>query len=68
MYDAAIRRDLKTYQDRTGNWVQKFSSDQDAKLFATAQFGRYAEVEEFLRNYFEKPEAVRQEVDRRTVP
>ncbi|MEI7695516.1 MAG: hypothetical protein WCI64_07725 [Chlorobium sp.] len=23
MYDAAIRRDLKTYQDRTGNWVQK---------------------------------------------
>ena len=68
MYDAAIRRDLKAYQDRTGNWVQKFTSDQDAKLFATAQFGRYAEVEDFLRNYFEKPEAVRQEVNRRSAP
>lgn len=68
MYDAAIRRDLKTYQDRTGNWVQKFTSEQDAKLFATAQFGRYAEVEDFLRNYFEKSEAVSQEVNRRSVP
>ena len=68
MYDAAIRRDLKTYQDRTGNWVQKFTSDQDANLFATAQFGRYAEIEEFLRNYFENPEAVRREVDRRSAP
>lgn len=68
MYDAAIRRDLKTYQDRTGNWVQRFTSEQDAKLFATAQFGRYAEVEDFLRNYFEKSEAVRQEVNRRSVP
>jgi hypothetical protein len=67
MYDAAIRRDLKTYQARTGNWVQKFSSDQDAKLFATAQFGRYAEVEEFLRNCFAKPEVVRQEISRRKV-
>lgn len=67
MYDAAIRRDLKTYQKRTGNWVQKFSSDQDAKLFATAQFGRYAEVEEFLRNCFAEPEVVRQEISRRKV-
>ncbi|MFH1984070.1 MAG: DUF4062 domain-containing protein [Pseudomonadota bacterium] len=68
MYDAAIRRDLKTYQDRTGNWVQKFTSDQDAKLFATAQFGRYAEVVEFLRNYFEKPDALSEEIKRRSVP
>lgn len=67
MYDAAIRRDLKTYQDRKGNWVQKFSSDQDAKLFATAQFGRYAEVEEFLKNYFQDTSAIGQHVNRRSV-
>lgn len=65
MYDAAIRRDLKTYQDCTGNWVQKFSSNEDAKLFATAQFGRYGEVEEFIRNHFTDAAAIRREVERR---
>ena len=65
MYDAAIRRDLKTYQDRTGNWVQKFSSNDDAKLFATAQFGRYREVEDFIQNHFSNPDAIRREVERR---
>ena len=65
MYDAAIRRDLKTYQDRTGNWVQKFSSNDDAKLFATAQFGRYGDVENFIRNHFSNADAIRREVERR---
>ncbi len=60
MYDAAIRRDLKTYQDRTGNWVQKFVSDNDAKLFATAQFGRYQEVKDFIDTNFENIKAVTQ--------
>ena len=26
MYEAAIRHDLKMYQDRKGNWVQKFGA------------------------------------------
>jgi hypothetical protein len=65
MYDAAIRRDLKTYQERTGNWVQKFSSNEDVKLFATAQFGRYGEVEEFIHNHFRDMEAIHKELERR---
>ena len=65
MYDTAIRRDLKTYRNRTGNWVQKFSSNEDAKLFATAQFGRYGEVEEFIRNQFNDAAAIRREVEGR---
>jgi len=67
MYEAAIRHDLKTYQDKTGNWVQTFSSNDDAKLFATAQFGRYGEVEEFISNHFKNDEAIRLELERRDV-
>jgi hypothetical protein len=63
MYDAAIRRDLKVYHDRTGNWVQQFESDGDAKLFTTAQFFRYAEVERTLRELFSDPKAVLRQID-----
>jgi hypothetical protein len=59
MYDAAIRDDIKVYRDRKGNWVQKFGTDEDALLFATAQFARYQEVEEFVKENFSDPEAVR---------
>lgn len=52
MYETAIRHDLKTYQDRKGNWVQKFEEPDDVKLFATAQFSRYREVEQFLNEQF----------------
>jgi hypothetical protein len=52
MYEAAIRHDLKTYQDRKGNWVQKYAEVDDVKLFATAQFLRYREVERFLNEQF----------------
>ncbi len=52
MYEAAIRHDLKVYQDRKGNWVQKYEEPDDVKLFATAQFSRYREVEQFLNEQF----------------
>ena len=51
MYEAAIRHDLKVLQDRTGNWVQKFDEPDDVKLFATAQFSRYRDVEQFLNDH-----------------
>jgi hypothetical protein len=38
---------------RQGNWVQKFQSDLDASIFITAQFSRYQDIEEILRNHFE---------------
>lgn len=48
MYDTAIRSDLLVYQDRKGNWVQKYSDDRDINLFATFQFSRYRQVESYL--------------------
>ena len=52
MYEDAIVSS-KPLQDRQGNWVQKFNSDADATLFATAQFSRYQEVEAFLQENFQ---------------
>lgn len=51
MYEEAIRFDLALHE-RQGNWVQKFTNDEEAALFASAQFFRYQEVEQFLRENF----------------
>jgi hypothetical protein len=48
MYQEAILSE-KPLRDRQGNWVHKFQSTEDALLFAQAQFSRYQEVEEFIR-------------------
>jgi hypothetical protein len=50
--DAASLGSKKPVRDRQGNWVQKFSSDDDALLFATSQFSRYQEVEAFVEENF----------------
>lgn len=39
--------------ERAGNWVQKFRSSDDGSLFVGAQFYRYQEVEEFIKENFE---------------
>ncbi len=39
--------------DREGNWVQKFRSTEDGSLFASSQFFRYQEVEQFIKENFE---------------
>jgi hypothetical protein len=61
MYDAAIRHDIKVYQDRKGNWVQKYARQEDAKLFVTAQFMNYADVRQFLQAQFADPASVRRQ-------
>jgi len=48
MYEEAILSDI-SMRERQGNWVQKFTNDEEAALFAAAQFFRYQEVEQFLR-------------------
>jgi hypothetical protein len=58
MYEAAIRHDLKVYQDRKGNWVQKFEEHDDVNLFATAQFSRYRDVQDFLNEQFANKQEV----------
>ena len=68
MYEAAIRYDLRLYQDREGNWVQKFEEPDDAKLFATAQFSRYREIEQFLNEQFADQEEVRAKATGGTSP
>lgn len=62
MYEAAIRHDIQV-QARTGNWVQKFVTPQDAQLFASAQFYRYQEVEDFIKTHLENRSAVRGRLD-----
>lgn len=43
--------------ERRGNWVQKYGTDQDAEVFVQAQFSRYQDAEQTLREWF--PEKVR---------
>lgn len=57
MYEEAILSE-KPLRDRQGNWVQKFESDPDALIFATAQFSRFQEVEAFLQENLSNPEKV----------
>lgn len=47
MYDAATRNDLPLPQ-RTGNWVQEYSSKGDALRFINTQFGDPARLTAFL--------------------
>jgi hypothetical protein len=58
MYDLAARHDVTVFQDRTGNWVQKFSTPEEAQLFAVSQFRRFQEAEEFVRDNFSSPKAI----------
>jgi len=57
MYEEAIR-DTLPLADRHGNWVQEFDTDEDALLYASAQFSRFQEVERFLGENFRDAAAV----------
>ena len=57
MYEEAIRM-YEPLSERNGNWVQEFSADEDALLFATAQFSRFQEVEEFIKENLADPARV----------
>lgn len=57
MYEEATL-DTKPLEERHGNWVQEFGSDEEALLFASAQFSRVQEVERFLNENFSDPTAV----------
>ena len=61
MYEEAIFSQLPL-PDREGNWVQKFGTDDDAALFATAQFSRYQEVEAFVRENLSNPGRIKRAI------
>ena len=50
--EAAIDVEGVPLAQRAGNWVQKFRSTDDGSLFVTAQFFRYQDVEEFIKEEF----------------
>lgn len=62
MYDAATRNEIR-FRERTGNWVQKFVSSEDALRYATAQFYRFQEVERFLQEQLANPAEVMRRVE-----
>lgn len=63
MYEDAIQNDV-SLEERQGNWVQKFILDDDAQLFAVAQFSRYIEVEAFIKENFENSSRVTNAIDK----
>jgi hypothetical protein len=67
MYEAAIRHDIHL-KDRKGNWVQKFVTDDDAQLFASAQFYRYQEVQRFIEEHLKDAKAVGKQIIREVKP
>jgi nucleoside 2-deoxyribosyltransferase len=64
LYEEAILHG-EPLADRAGNWAQEFRTDADALLFATAQFSRFQEVEEFIRENLSRPQEIQAELDRR---
>lgn len=64
MYEEAIRLE-EPLPERNGNWVQPFSADEDALRFATAQFSRFQEVEEFIRENLSDPASVQSSIDQK---
>jgi len=62
MLEDAIISDIP-YGNRQGNWVQKFTSDPDAMLFATAQFSRYQEAEAFIQEHFQNRSGLSRKIE-----
>lgn len=50
-YEDATMENLPL-NDRQGNWVQKFETDDDVNLFVISQFSRYQEAEMFIEENF----------------
>jgi len=60
-----MRHDIPEIKKRPGNWVQTYGTDEDARLFATAQFRRYRELEQKYLARIASPAALRKREDRR---
>lgn len=68
MYEAAMRHDIKKVADRTGNWVQPFGPDADARLFATAQFRRHRDLLDKYLQQLADVNAIRAQVQKGNAP
>lgn len=61
MYEEAVRSEIPI-DARQGNWAQKYVSPPDAMLFATAQFFRYQEVEQFVEENLKNTSAIAERI------
>lgn len=59
MYEEAARMDTEDVKQRKGNWVQEYRTDEDASLFAQAQFHRIHEVQSFIEEQFANKGAIK---------
>lgn len=53
MYEAATQED-RPIPERDNNWVQKYQTDADVLRHVGAQFGRYAEMEDFVQRWHDR--------------
>lgn len=62
MYEESIlsKKDLA---ERHGNWIQEFNTDEDALLFARAQFSRFQEIERFLQENLANPDQILEKIE-----
>jgi hypothetical protein len=49
VYDEVIQAEKKL-RDRRGNWAQPYATPQDANIFVVAQFLRYADAVQFIKD------------------
>jgi hypothetical protein len=63
LYEAAMRHNVPEIAHRKGNWVQSYGPDDDARLFATAQFRRHRELAEKYLPKLEDTGAIRDRVE-----
>ncbi|MBI3267865.1 MAG: DUF4062 domain-containing protein [Planctomycetes bacterium] len=64
LYETAMRHDVPEVADRRGNWVQPFLREEDARLFATAQFRRHRDLLERHLPLLANPQVVRARLPR----
>ena len=64
LYEEAILNSIPL-PERKGNWVQGFSTDEDALRFAAAQFSRFQEVESFVHEQLADPSSVLEKTGRK---
>ncbi len=63
MFELAMRHDVPKLKDRSGNWVQHYGSDDDARLFVTAQFRRIRDLEQKYLSKLENAEEIRRRLE-----
>lgn len=61
LYEEATE-EMVPLKDRKGNWVQKFTKDEDALLFTSAQFSRFPEAEELIKENFKNPDLLMKKI------